>query len=159
VPSTITWRVRQAQPADRAFVLGLVARLAEGFELPPWRTAEEVVRAEAATLGRALDAAEDRARILIAEMPTGERGGFVYLEGQVDYFRNAPHAHVAVLAVAAEAEGQGAGRALLAAAEGWAREHGINVLTLNVFEGNARARGVYERLGFAPETLRYVKTL
>jgi GNAT superfamily N-acetyltransferase len=159
VPSTIPWQIRHAQPADRAFVLGLVARLAEGFELPPWRTAGEVKRAEAATLGRALDAAEDRDRILIAEMPTGERGGFVYLERQVDYFRNTPSAHVAVLAVAAEAEGQGAGRALLAAAEGWAREQGMNVVTLNVFADNARARGVYERLGFAPETLRYLKTL
>jgi RimJ/RimL family protein N-acetyltransferase len=33
------------------------------------------------------------------------------------------------------------------------------MLTLNVFAGNARARGVYERLGYAPETLRYVKAL
>jgi GNAT superfamily N-acetyltransferase len=66
---------------------------------------------------------------------------------------------VAVLAVAAEAEGQGVGRALLEAAEGWTREQGLSMLTLNVFEGNTRARTVYERLGYAPETLRYVKTL
>jgi RimJ/RimL family protein N-acetyltransferase len=32
-------------------------------------------------------------------------------------------------------------------------------LTLNVFEGNARARRVYERAGFAVETVRYVKRL
>jgi len=33
------------------------------------------------------------------------------------------------------------------------------MLTLNVFAANARARAVYERLGFAGETLRYAKTL
>jgi RimJ/RimL family protein N-acetyltransferase len=30
---------------------------------------------------------------------------------------------------------------------------------LNVLETNRRARGVYERVGFAPESLRYVKWL
>jgi RimJ/RimL family protein N-acetyltransferase len=44
-------------------------------------------------------------------------------------------------------------------AESWAREQGMAMLTLNVFDGNARARRVYERNGFAPETLRYVKAV
>jgi RimJ/RimL family protein N-acetyltransferase len=35
----------------------------------------------------------------------------------------------------------------------------MSMLTLNVFDGNVRARRVYERGGFAPETLRYVKQL
>jgi RimJ/RimL family protein N-acetyltransferase len=33
------------------------------------------------------------------------------------------------------------------------------VLTLNVFVANARARAVYERAGFTPDTMRYAKPL
>ena len=157
--STITWRIRLGRSEDRAFIIRLVPRLAEGFPLPPWRTEEEVVRAESASLEAALERQSDAAPILIAETSAGEPGGFAYLEQHIDYFRGTPHAHVAVLAVAAEAEGQGVGRALLEAAEGWTREQGLGMLTLNVFARNTRARTVYERLGYAPETLRYVKTL
>ena len=48
---------------------------------------------------------------------------------------------------------------MMRAAEAWAREHGYRRLTLNVFEANHAARAVYEHLGYAPETLRYVKIL
>ena len=66
---------------------------------------------------------------------------------------------MSVLVVAETAEGLGVGRLLLEAADTWAREQGLAMLTLNVFTGNVRARAVYERLGYMPETLRYVKTL
>ena len=81
------------------------------------------------------------------------------METQTDYFTGRPHAHVAVLAVADHAQGQGVGRALLDAAETWARRRGDSFITLNVFVQNERARAVYERLGYGPETLRYVKPL
>ena len=45
------------------------------------------------------------------------------------------------------------------AGEEWARQRGYRKLTLNVFEGNRHARAVYEHLGYAAETLRYVKFL
>jgi GNAT superfamily N-acetyltransferase len=83
----------------------------------------------------------------------------VYLQQPVDYFRQRPHAHVAILTVSGESEGQGAGRALLEAAEAWARSRGVEMITLHVFVGNERARAVYERQGYAAETLRYVKWL
>ena len=51
------------------------------------------------------------------------------------------------------------GRSLVEAAEGWARSERLDLITLNVFANNQRARSVYERLGYAPETLRYVKPL
>ena len=159
MPSSVTWRVRPGGPEDRAFIIRLVPRLADGFPLPPWRTREEVVRAESATLEAALGRGSHGAGLLIAESSAGEPGGFVYLEQHIDYFRQTPHAHVAVLTVAAEVEGHGVGRALLEAAERWTRKQGLRMLTLNVFAGNTRARNVYERLGYAPETLRYVKTL
>ena len=51
------------------------------------------------------------------------------------------------------------GAALMRAAEDWARARGYTKLTLNVFEGNTRARTMYERFGYKVETVKYVKTL
>jgi ribosomal protein S18 acetylase RimI-like enzyme len=153
------WQIRPAQPADREFVLNLTPRLTQGFTLPPGRTAEEVEQAEARTLAAALERPSADTALLIAERPDGHRGGMVYVQQPVDYFRQHPHAHVAILTVSAEWEGQGAGRALLEAAEGWARSQGVEMITLHVFVGNERARAVYERQGYAAETLRYVKWL
>jgi ribosomal protein S18 acetylase RimI-like enzyme len=153
------WQIRPARPEDREFVLQLTPRLTQGFPLPPGRTAEEVVQAEARTLAAALENPNSDTALLIAERPDGHRGGMVYLQQPVDYFRQRPHAHVAILTVSAESEGQGAGRALLEAAEGWARSQGVEMITLHVFVGNERARAVYERQGYAAETLRYVKWL
>jgi GNAT superfamily N-acetyltransferase len=159
MPSITAWRVRAARSADREFILRLVPRLTDGFSLPPWRTSEEVVRAEGATLAAALDGDSAETGVLVAESDAGDPAGFIYLEQQVDYFRQIPHGHVSILAVDAKAQGQGAGRVLLEAAEDWARERGLPWLTLNVFGGNERARKLYERLGYAAETLRYVKPL
>jgi GNAT superfamily N-acetyltransferase len=96
--------------------------------------------------------------LLIAEAE-GRPAGFAFLEHATDYFTGERHGHLGMIAVTQSAEGQGAGAALLAAAESWARAHAYDRLTLNVFEGNSRARRAYERAGFAVETLRYVKRL
>lgn len=53
---------------------------------------------------------------------------------------NALHAYV---------EGKGVGTALMVAAEGLARQWGYDVIGLAVEPGNARARRLYERLGYA----------
>jgi GNAT superfamily N-acetyltransferase len=151
-------RVRPARPDDRAFVLETAKRLAE-FGPPPWRSPELVVTAESRVLHRFFEAPLPDTALLIAEGGDGERLGFAYLETLIDYFDRKPHAHLAELAVARAAEGSGAGGALLAASEDWARAAGYSVLTLNVFEKNSHARAVYEKRGFAPETLRYVKLL
>lgn len=64
-----------------------------------------------------------------------------------------------MIAVAEAAEGHGVAVALLRAAEAWSGSQGYTRLTLNVFEGNLRARRVYEQAGYRVETLRYTKTL
>ncbi len=153
-----SWRVRPARSDHREFVIGLAPRLTDGFPLPPWRTPEEVARTEAATLDLALTVLPEGNALLIAESVGGTPAGLIYLERLFDYYRR-PHGHVGILAVAAEAEGQGVGRLLLEAAEDWAREQKLRMISLNVFAGNERARRVYERLGYTPETLRYVKPL
>jgi RimJ/RimL family protein N-acetyltransferase len=48
---------------------------------------------------------------------------------------------------------------LLDATEAWAAAQGYRFITLNVFAANARARAVYERAGYAADTIRYAKEL
>lgn len=148
--------IRHARPHDRAFVLETAERLA-AFDPPRWRTKREIWEGEARTLRAWFDGTL-KGTLLVAERG-GAPLGFVFLERHTDYFTLQEHGHVGILAVAQHAEGTGAGRALLEAGEAWARERGYRKLTLNVFEGNARARAVYDRLGFEPETRRYVKSL
>lgn len=156
---TSEWHIRPARADDLEFLLSLTPRLAHGFELPPGREAGEIVQVEGRALAEALDRPTADTALLVAERPGGDRAGIVYVQQQVDYFRQRAHALVAILAVGAELEGQGAGRALLDAAEAWARGQGFDMITLHVFAGNARARAVYVRQGYAPETVRYLKWL
>ena len=150
--------VRQARADDRDFILATAGRLGE-FGAPPWRTAEEIVAGEARTLLGFFEAPAAGSALLLAEDPGGRRLGFAFLESPTDYFTGQKHGHIGILAVAREAEGSRAGGALLREAEAWSRARGFARLTLNVFAANAHARDVYEHLGYAPETLRYVKPL
>jgi ribosomal protein S18 acetylase RimI-like enzyme len=59
--------------------------------------------------------------------------------------------HVTGLAVDPSAEGRGAGRALMEALIGLARERGGRRVTLRVFAPNERAQRLYRRLGFEVE--------
>ena len=64
-----------------------------------------------------------------------------------------------MLAVDKSAEGKGVGSALLDRAVAWAKERHSDRLTLSALVTNARARGLYERRGFAGEYVRYVLPL
>jgi RimJ/RimL family protein N-acetyltransferase len=55
------------------------------------------------------------------------------------------------ITVASRARGIGVGRALLEVLEVWAREQGVERITLRVFATNARARALYERMGYVAE--------
>jgi GNAT superfamily N-acetyltransferase len=147
--------VRPCRAADRPFVLATVERLG-AFDTPSWRTPREIWEGEARTLRGWFDG-DVEGTLLLAERD--EPLGFIFLEHHVDYFTLEGHGHIGILAVAAAAEGTGAGRALLEAGEAWARNRGYRRLTLNVFEKNTRARGVYDRFGFQVETMRYCKQL
>ena len=59
-------------------------------------------------------------------------------------------AHVPELVVDDGARRRGLGRALMAAAEAWARAQGARQLVLTVWEGNPAAEAFYLRLGYGP---------
>ena len=97
--------------------------------------------------------------LLIAERGPAEPLGCLFATTEPDFFTGRLGAHIEVVAVTAEAEGRGIARMLLAAGEDWARKRRYDHVTLNVFVANARARAVYESLGYSPETIRYRKAL
>jgi len=154
----MTIRVRSAMHADREFLVGIVPRL-RAFGPSTLRPVDALDRAERETLLRALDDPKPDTVLLVAEDDVGHPAGVAFAESPTDYFTGERHGHLGILAVAAGAEGKGAGRALMAAVERWATECGYRFLTLNVFAGNERARTLYERAGFSPDTIRYVKEL
>jgi GNAT superfamily N-acetyltransferase len=151
--------IRPGRQDDEAFLVELMPRLAD-FPLPAWRTAEEIAQADRNLLHNALTGALAHSAILVAELsPGGERAGYVFATTKHDYFTRAAHAHVEILAVEAAAQGNGVARALMNAIEQWARRRGYTWVTLNVFDGNARARALYDHLGYEPETIHYRKAL
>jgi len=148
--------IRRATRHDEPFLIQVARRLAE-FEVPPWRTAEEIAGADANTMIGSIEADQRDDEVLIAnrdDVPVG----CLHVVSVRDFFGRA-HAHISVIATTQAAEGSGVGRALMAHAETWARVRGLSLLTLNVFAANARARRVYERAGFVAEVLKYTKSL
>jgi len=148
--------IRPAVSADVEALAALARRLG-AIPLPPWRSPEEISAADAREMIAAVAASSSDNEVFVAERD-GQIAGCLHMLAMSDFFGR-PHAHISVIATSEAAEGTGIGRALLAHAEAWARDKGMSLLTLNVFNGNARARRVYENAGFAAETLKYAKPL
>jgi ribosomal protein S18 acetylase RimI-like enzyme len=149
--------IRSATPADREFLSALADRLAD-FDRPVWRSHEEIADGDRRALFEALDHPQTGTELFLAELD-GARAGCLLMWTLEDYFSQAWHAHISVIAVTTAAEGAGVGRALMAHAEAWARARGHSSITLSVFEGNRRAQGLYERVGYATEMRRMIKLL
>ncbi len=150
--------VRPATPDDEPLLLSLTPRLAD-FPRPPWRSALEIDRSDHAVLLEALHRPGPDSLLLVAERPAGHPGGMALVTTQTDYFTHERHPHLETLAISAEMEGRGLARALLDAAEAWARTRGHDFITLTVFDANRRARAVYDRRGYLAETVTMRKPL
>jgi GNAT superfamily N-acetyltransferase len=150
--------IRPARPADESTLLGMLPLLAE-FPVPFWRTAQQIADADLRILLHALHHPEPGNSVLVAEEPPDTIAGFVFAVTRQDYFTGRPQVHIEVLIVLDAARGRGIARALIGAVEEWARSRGNANVTLNVFANNARARSIYERLGYRPETVHYIKPL
>jgi ribosomal protein S18 acetylase RimI-like enzyme len=105
--------------------------------------------------------ADEEAIWLVVEQ-AGEIAGFAFV--RILYAPNRPmlvqrrYAYVENLAVRVSAQRSGIGRALIQRAEGWAREHEVDEIELNVWEFNAGAIAFYQELGYVTErrTMRRV---
>ena len=148
--------IRLATPDDQPVLTELAWRLT-AFTLPSWRKPEHIADADGREMMAAIRAGLAANEVFIAER-SGVAVGCLHMLEDVDFF-GAKHAHISVVATAADAEGSGVGRALMEHAEMWARQRGHTLLTLNVFAGNERARRFYDRVGYAPEIIKYVKSL
>jgi ribosomal protein S18 acetylase RimI-like enzyme len=146
--------VRPATPAD-AEVLGSLAERLGACPLPSWRMPGDIAEADGRAMLEAVAAGSDENEVVIAER-RGEVVGCLHVLATTDFF-GLRHAHVSVLATTAAAEGTGVARALMAHAEAWTVKRGLPLLTLNVFDRNARARRFYEQSGFEVEMVKYAK--
>ena len=147
----MSFRIRPAEPSDAAQLVELAR--AVGAEPKGWLLSDAWPRS-VADERRYLRAVRRSAigAVLVAEEPDGT------LVGRLSLARD-PHpasAHVADvgLIVAAGHRRRGVGRALLAAAEEWARRSGIGKIELHVFPHNAAAITLYERAGYEREGYR-----
>ncbi|MBE7467598.1 MAG: GNAT family N-acetyltransferase [Anaerolineae bacterium] len=151
-------QVRSFRPSDSEFITSLITRFTE-FDLPAWRSADEINYTNHSLLLQAMAQPEPDSALLIAEDETGRRAGFIHLQTQTDYFNGEKHGYISDLAVDQAFEGQGVGGLLLETAEAWSRAKGYDLLTLYVFAGNRRAQRLYEKHGFGPELIKYVKKI
>jgi RimJ/RimL family protein N-acetyltransferase len=142
--------VRRAVPGDAAALVELARSVGaepEGWLITngDWRTASEERRYLRAVRRHT------HAAVFVAETADG-------IVGRISLARETHPAseHVADLGlmVAGSHRRQGVGRALMAAAESWAREVGVHKLELHVFPYNEPAIALYEALGYEREGYR-----
>jgi GNAT superfamily N-acetyltransferase len=150
--------IRRASPADTDAILALVPRLAASFTPPPWREPAAMTATDMDVVAEALRATADDPAVFVADVD-GAVAGFVHVRSLEDYYRRRPHGHVADLVVAPAHEGQGIATALLARAEEWSRAQGYDWMTIGVFEENARAERLYQKLGYRRDVIRLLKPL
>ena len=143
--------VRRAAPADAVALVELARSVAaepEGWLLTDasWRSTADERRYLRAVRSSA------HAAVLVAETPAGDLVGRLSIAR--DQHPSCPHVADLGVMVAASHRRQGVGRALMAAAAGWARSSGITKLELHVFPHNTAAIALYEALGYEREGYR-----
>jgi ribosomal protein S18 acetylase RimI-like enzyme len=152
-----SFTVRPGEPADREFVRDLGRRSAT-TSVSPVREARHADVLDA--FERLVDFVYTRKHdVLIAEDGAVPVGFLLLLYDVPDEVTLTEQAFVAYTAVEPFARGHGAGRALLDAAEGYARARGLRYVSLMVTDDNAPARSLYERSGFVTERRMMTKPL
>ena len=95
--------------------------------------------------------------LLVAETPEGDYLGFVWLA--IERQPGSGGGWIYDIEISPEHRGEGFGRALLAAAELEAANHGADSIGLNVFGANLVARSLYESSGYDVTAMQMSKSL
>jgi GNAT superfamily N-acetyltransferase len=147
-------RVRPAGDDDRAGILELAPRLAEG--VAPWRDQAEALLAGRRWLEDSLADAKAGVGVVLVVADADGIAGVISVKPST-HFTGERDGYIGELVVADRAARRGIGRALIAAADAWARDHGLRNLTLHTGAFNVGARAFYADLGFAEEEVRLTR--
>ncbi|MGW0482647.1 GNAT family N-acetyltransferase [Nonomuraea sp. NPDC003214] len=134
--------------------MALAPRLAEG--VAAWRDAVAVTVAVRGWVTGSLDRDGSHDHGVLVAVGDGCVAGFVTLSTRW-HFTGQADAYIGELVVCAEVERTGIGRALVNAAEDWARERGLRRITLETGAASVRARNFYQALGYAEEEVRLTR--
>jgi ribosomal protein S18 acetylase RimI-like enzyme len=148
--------IRPAGDDDRAAVLELAPRLAEG--VAPWRDQAEALLAGRRWLEESLDAAKNGDGVVLVAADAAGIAGVVSVRAST-HFTGERDGYIGELVVAERASRHGIGRALIAAADAWASDHVLRNLTLHTGAFNTNARAFYAALGFTEEEVRLTRPL
>jgi GNAT superfamily N-acetyltransferase len=148
--------IRPAGDDDRAGILELAPRLAEG--VAPWRDQAEALLAGRRWLEESLDAAKAGDGVVLVAAEADAIAGVISVRTST-HFTGERDGYIGELVVAERASRHGMGRALIAAVDAWARDHGLRNLTLHTGAFNTNARGFYAALGFAEEEVRLTRPI
>lgn len=140
--------IRPFEEQDRARVMSMSTRLLTG--VATWRDRAAAEQAVRSWVADSLDAADPAKRPVVVAVADETVVGFVTV-GTRPHWAGEVDAYVGELIVDEQATGHGVGRALMAAAEGWARDAGHRRLSIETGAANVVARDFYAALGYADE--------
>ena len=149
--------IRPANDTDREFIFGLSPRLAEVAGLP-WHSDKAVQKMHDDYFAEVFANSSPLQATYIAEKNKVALG-FIHTRSHKDDVSGEACGTVPLLGVCPKAQGLGVGKALITAAEQWAKEQGYRLLHLEVFANNDKAQGFYQNLGFEAEILHMIKEL
>jgi GNAT superfamily N-acetyltransferase len=134
------------RPADSAAVADLVTLL--GYDTTGAEMQERMTAVQA----------DDSYVTLVAERD-GAIAGFVGARIGQYYERTGRYGQILILSIAEDSRRQGVGRALVDAAEAWARSRGAQAILVNSGRQREEAHLFYEGMGYSATGLRFVKAL
>ncbi|KGJ90954.1 GNAT family N-acetyltransferase [Colwellia psychrerythraea] len=149
--------IRPAKDTDRQFIFGLSPRLAEVAALS-WHSDKTLQKMHDDYFAEVFANSSPLQATFIAEQNEIALG-FIHTRAHKDEISNEACGTVPLLGVSPKAQGLGVGKALITAAEQWAKQQGYRLLHLEVFANNNKALGFYQNLGFESETLHMIKKL
>jgi GNAT superfamily N-acetyltransferase len=138
--------IRGATAADAVALAGLLSEL--GYPSAPTVLPERLRRLE-----------EEGSTVLVAVSADQSPVGLACLTMLVTLHADPPVAYITALVTAEHARGHGVGRALLAAAEAWARGRGCTRLTVTSAEHRADAHAFYSRCGLPYSGRRFTRII